>query len=71
MDGAVAVVRMDDDLLNFWADWYVAEKIRAKTGETFLQFIARKERELMKGVRDHVRASKPVTSVEVVSAAKP
>jgi hypothetical protein len=69
MDGAVAVVRMDDDLLNFWADWYVAEKIRTKTGETFLQFIARKERELAKGVSGGAFCQ-PTGSVEIAGGAK-
>lgn len=40
---------MDDAVLDFLADLYVAERVREKTGETFLQFIARKERELAKG----------------------
>lgn len=36
---------MDDVVLDFLADLYIAERVEEKTGETFLQFVARKERE--------------------------
>lgn len=69
MSDVVEVVRMDDDLLNFYADWYVDEKVLSKTGETFLQFIARKERELSKEVTGDA-AYQPIGSVEAASGAK-
>jgi len=62
---------MDDVMLEFLADLYVAERVEQKTGETFLQFIARKERELQKGVRDYARASKSIAGMEAVGGAKP
>lgn len=69
MNSDVNVVRMNDDLLNFYADWYVEHKMFYKTGETFLQFIARKEREFAKGVSGGAPCQ-PTGSVEVACGAK-
>lgn len=60
---------MDDVVLDFLADLYVAERVGEKTGETFLQFIARKERELAKGVSGGAPCQ-PTGSVEVACGAK-
>jgi len=61
---------MDDVVLDFLADLYVAERVGEKTGETFLQFIARKERELAKGVSSDA-TYQSIRGVEVACGAKP
>lgn len=61
---------MDDVVLDFLADLYIAERVEEKTGETFLQFVARKEREFAKGVSGGA-SYQPTGSVEAVGGSKP
>ena len=61
---------MDDAVLDFLADLYIAERVEEKTGETFLQFVDRKERELMKGVSGSA-SYQSIGSVEAACGAKP
>lgn len=61
---------MDDVVLDFLADLYIAEHVAEKTGETFLQFVARKERDWRKGVRNYAAPDQPIAGMETVGGAK-